>query len=144
MRLLFVVHTLLGPTGMVTSPLVETMLSAATRSNDPEAVALFRESFVEQHPVRLRNAVVSVSLRREDLTALLPGINVPTLMITGAQHTGWTPAQNEAAASLMPAARAAVVADAAYLVPLERPAAVVALIQSFWAALGTESAEVQR
>ena len=68
-----------------------------TRASDPEAVALVRSSFVEADPGRLRNAVVSISLHREDLAALLPGITVPTLMITGEHHSGWTPAQGAAA-----------------------------------------------
>jgi hypothetical protein len=69
----------------------------------------------------LRNAVISISLRREDLTGVLPEIATPTLMVTGSDHDGFTPAQAEAAARLMPAGRAAVVPEAAYLVPLEEP-----------------------
>ena len=58
---------------------------------------------------------------REDLAALMPDITVPTLMITGEQHSGWTPAQAAAAITTMRDGRAAVVPDAAYLVPLEQP-----------------------
>ena len=53
-------------------------------------------------------------------------------MITGADHTGFTPAQAEAAAHLMRDARAATVPDAAYLVPLEAPTSTAALIDEFW------------
>lgn len=119
--------------------MVETLLSASTRQSDPEAVALVRRSFVEADPRRLRNAVVSISLRREDLAALLPDINVPTLMITGEQHSGWTPAQAAAVITTMPAGRTAAVADAAYLVPLEQPDAVVAQLRDFWASAPAEA-----
>lgn len=132
-RFLLLVHRLVGPTGFLVDAVVETLLSAPTRANDPEAVELVRSSFVGAEPHRLRNAVVSISLQREDLAALLPGITVPVLMITGEQHSGWTPTQSAAAVATMPNARAAVVPDAAYLVPLEQPDAVVELIRDFWA-----------
>ncbi len=132
-RMLLLVHRLTGPTGLLVDAVVETVLSAPTRASDPQAVALIRSTFVEADPARLRNAVVCISLHREDLAALLPRITVPTLMITGEQHSGWTPAQNAAAVATMPDGRAAGVADAAYLVPLEQPDAVVGLLRDFWA-----------
>lgn len=143
-RVLLLVHQLLGPTNFIVDAVVETLLSPSTRASDPEAVALVRRSFVEADPVRLRNAVVSISLHREDLAALLPGITVPTLMITGDQHSGWTPAQGAAAITTMPDGRAAHVADAAYLVPLEQPDAVVRLIRDFWTAARAEAPGDQR
>jgi pimeloyl-ACP methyl ester carboxylesterase len=81
----------------------------------------------------LRNAVISISLGREDLTGLLPEIATPTLMVTGSDHVGFTPAQAEAAAHRMRNGRAAVAPDAAYLVPLEAPTTTSALIREFWA-----------
>jgi pimeloyl-ACP methyl ester carboxylesterase len=132
-RFLLLVHRLLGPAGFIVDAVVETLLSPKTRASDPEAVALVRRSFVEADPGMLRNAVVSISLHREDLGALLADIAVPTLMITGEQHSGWTPAQAAAAITQMPAGRVAVVADAAYLVPLEQPDAVARLVRDFWA-----------
>lgn len=143
-RFLLLVHRLMGPTGFLVDAVVETLLSSPTRQSDPEAVALVRRSFVEADPRRLRNAVVSISLRRDALEALLPGITIPTLMITGEQHSGWTPAQAAAVISTMPYGRAAVVADAAYLVPLEQPVAVVALVRDFWASAFANTPGVQR
>lgn len=143
-RFLLLVHRLWGPTGLLVDAVVETLLSAPSRASDPDAVALVRRSFVEADPARLRNAVVSISLHRDDLAALLPDITVPTLMITGEQHSGWTPAQAAAAITTMPDARAAVVADAAYLVPLEQPQAVVGLVRDFWASALKEAKDGQR
>ena len=88
---------------------------------------------MQADPRRLRNAVVSISLGREDLATLLPRVTVPTLMITGEEHSGWTPAQAGAAVTALPHGRVAVVPDAAYLVPLEQPVATVALVRGFWA-----------
>jgi pimeloyl-ACP methyl ester carboxylesterase len=143
-RLLLLVHRLVGPTGFLVDAVVETLLSPSTRESDQWAVALVRRSFVEADPRRLRNAVASISLHREDLAALLPGITVPTLMITGEKHSGWTPAQAAATVATMPSGRAAVVADAAYLVPLEQPGAVVALVRDFWASAHAEPPAGQR
>ena len=143
-RLLLLVHRLLGPTNFMVDAVVDTLLAAPTRANDPEAVALVRRSFVEADPGRLRNAVASISLHREDLDGLLPGITVPTLMITGEQHRGWTPAQGAAAITTMLDGHVAVVADAAYLVPLEQPAAVVGLVRDFWASARAEAPRGQR
>lgn len=143
-RFLLLVHRLLGPTGFLADAVVDTLLSARTRASDPEAVAIVRSSFVGADRGRLRNAVASISLHREDLAALLPGITVPTLMITGEQHSGWTPAQSAAAVATMPDGRAAVVADAAYLAPLEQPEAVLDLIRAFWTSALAETPGGQR
>jgi len=143
-RFLLLVHRLMGPTGFLIDAVVKTLLSARTRASDPEAVELVRSSLVGADPGRLRNSVASISLHREDLAALLPGITVPTLMITGEQHGGWTPAQSAAAIATMPDGRAAAVADAAYLVPLEQPEALLGLIRAFWASALAETAGGQR
>jgi pimeloyl-ACP methyl ester carboxylesterase len=144
MRMLLLANRLLGPQDFIVDGVVETMLAPATRASDAEAVALVRGSVVEADRRRLGNAVVSISLHREDLTALLHSIAVPTLMITGAQHGGWTPAQAATAVTRMPDARVAVVPDAAYLVPLEQPEAVVELVRDFWDSAVTETPGAQR
>ena len=118
---LLVVHGVLGPIELVLSGVTEVLLSAHTRAHDPEAVELVRDSLRHANRRMLRNAVMSISLRREDLTDLLPEISAPTLLITGSDHSGFTPAQAEAAAHLIRNGRTAVVPDAAYLVPLEAP-----------------------
>lgn len=140
MRLLLGAHRLLGPAGFIADGVVETMLSPATRAGDPEAVALVRRTFVEADRRSLRNAVVSISLRRENLIELLPGVSVPTLVVTGEQHSGFTSAQATSAAAALPRGQVAVVPDAAYLVPLEQPEAVVGLVRDFWASTTKQQA----
>jgi pimeloyl-ACP methyl ester carboxylesterase len=135
MRTLLVAHRALGPAGFILDGVVETMLAPATRARDPEAVALLRGSVAGADPRMLRNAVVSISLHRVDISALLADVAVPTLMITGEQHSGFTPPQAEEAASRLRDGRLAVVPDAAYLVPLEQPDRVVELVQEFWHSL---------
>lgn len=130
---LLVAHGALGPVELVLSGVTQVLLSAHTRANDPEAVALVRDCLAHADRRMLRSAVVSVSLRREALTGLLPKISAPTLVVTGADHSGFTPSQAEAAAGLIPNARSTVVPDAAYLVPLEAPTATSRLVLDHWA-----------
>lgn len=137
---LLILYGLLGPIELVLSGVTEALLSAHTRRHDPEAVALVRGGLQQADRRMLRNAVNSISLGREDLTDLLPQIAAPTLMITGSEHAGFTPAQAEAAAALTPNGQAAVVPDAAYLVPLEAPRSTARLIGDFWARCEAELA----
>ena len=130
---LLVVHAALGPIELVLSGVTEVLLSAHTRAHDPEAVELVRDSLRHANRRMLRNAVISISLRREDLTDVLYEVAAPTLLVTGSDHSGFTPAQAKAAAQLIRNGRAAVVPDTAYLVPLEAPATTSALIREFWA-----------
>ncbi len=129
---LLVVHAVLGPIEPVLSGVSEVLLSVHTREHDPEAVELVRDSLRHANRRMLRNAVISISLRREDLTDLLPAITTPTLLVTGSDHHGFTPPQAEAAARLIRNGRTAVVPDAAYLVPLEAPTTTSRLIREFW------------
>jgi pimeloyl-ACP methyl ester carboxylesterase len=130
---LLIAHGVLGPVELVLSGVTEVLLSAHTRSNNPDTVAFVRDCLRRADRRMLRNAVVSISLRREAMTDLLPQIAAPALVVTGADHTGFTPSQAEAAASLFPNARSTVVPDAAYLVPLEAPTATSRLILDHWA-----------
>lgn len=130
---LLALHGVLGAIELVLSGVTDVLLSSHTRANDPEAVDLVRDSLKHANRRMLRNAVMSISLGREDLTSLLPHITTPTLIVTGREHTGFTPAQAQAAAGLIPNGRAAIVTDAAYLVPLEAPTATSTLIREFWA-----------
>lgn len=139
---LLIVHGLIGPIELVLSGVTDVLLSSHTRSNDPYAVDLVRDSLRQANRRMLRNAVRSISLGREDLTDLLPRIAVPTLLVTGSDHAGFTPAQAQSAARLIPNARAVVVADAAYLVPLEAPEHSADLIRTFWADRATGRGDV--
>jgi pimeloyl-ACP methyl ester carboxylesterase len=125
-----------GPSPWVVDGTTKVLLSARTRAADPEAVELVRDCLVRADPRMLRNAIASVSLRRTDLSDSLRRLTQPTLIVTGADHHGFTPEQARAAAGLLPHGQAAVVPDAAYLVPLEAPDACARLVGEFWAAQG--------
>lgn len=131
---LLLAYRIFGPAGFIQEGVSKVLLSAQTREDNRGAVDLVKSCLANADRTMLRNAVVSVSLHREDLASLLPAIAVPTLFITGADHSGWTPQQALEASQLLPNGSCAVVADAAYLVPLEAPEDTVRLIRQFWAA----------
>lgn len=133
-RFLLLAYRLAGPVGFIQDGVAKVLLSAGTRAHDPAAVSMVKGCLVDADRAALANAIVSISLRRRDLTGFLPKISAPTLFITGADHTGWTPRQAAATARLLPQGSSAVVAGAAYLAPLEVPAEIVRLVRQFWAA----------
>ncbi len=135
--LLLVTHRLFGPCRAVVDGTTKVLLSAHTRATDPDAVALVHGCLHEADRPMMRNAVVSMSLHRSDLTEQLRQITRPSLFVTGAEHHGFSPAEARAAASLVRHGQVAVVDDAAYLVPLEAPAESTRLVLEFWAGLDT-------
>ncbi|MCC7018769.1 MAG: alpha/beta fold hydrolase [Ardenticatenales bacterium] len=126
-------YRLVGPVGSLTTAVVEALLSESTRAHDAAATGLVRECFTGSDRARMANAVVSISLRREDLTPLLGSVHAPTLFLTGSAHPDWSPEQARAAAARLPQGSSAVVDDAAYLLPLEAPTAFNRLVRQFWA-----------
>lgn len=71
--------------------------------NDPGAVSMVKECVAQADRAALRNAVISISLRRQDLTPVLPQVRIPTFFLTGTEHSGWTPDQARVACQLLPA-----------------------------------------
>jgi pimeloyl-ACP methyl ester carboxylesterase len=124
------VYRLFGPRRFLVDSVINVLLSERTRSNDPDAVALTRDSFVKAGG--LANAVSSISLRRPDLTPLLPKLTVPTLFITGTEHVDWSPDQARAASELLPDGSVGVLEGSAYLGPLETPEEFTRLVRKHW------------
>lgn len=135
-RLLLAVYRLLGPVGLIRNAVAEALLSPATHARNPQAADYVRTQIGGADRRRLRNAVVSISLGREDLTGQLPALRVPTLFVTGADHTGFTPEQARESISLVRGGQLATVPDAAYLAPLEQPEETARVVRTFWAATG--------
>jgi pimeloyl-ACP methyl ester carboxylesterase len=135
-RALLALHRLQGPSRFLTDSVTDAMLSTRTRTQDPTAVELVRNCFIDADPAGLRNAVVSISVHRRDLTPLLPSIRIPTLFVTGDEHPEWPPELAETASRLLPQGSTSVLRGAAYLGPLETPEQFTALVREFWAAQG--------
>lgn len=130
---LLALYRLFGPTRFLRDSITEALLSERTRSQDPAAVDLVQDCFTNADPAGLRNAVVSISLRRRDLHHLLPSIEVPTLFVTGSDHRDWTPELARNASRSLPRGSASVLVGAAYLGPLETPREFSSMVRNFWA-----------
>ena len=136
-RLLFQVllaaYRVVGMVGYLSSGICGALLSAKTRSNDPEAVTLVLDGLQSIPRRGLANAMLSISLGRPDLTQRLVSIRCPTLLVTGSDHAEWTGDQAEAKSRLLVRGSAAVVPDTAYLIPLEAPEATIEHVRDLWA-----------
>jgi pimeloyl-ACP methyl ester carboxylesterase len=132
--LLLVLHRVMGPSRFLQKAVTDVLLSTRTRTHDHDAVALVGTTFADADPAAMRNAVVSISLRRPDLSDLLPRVEIPTLFVTSPEHQEWPPERARAAAALLPRGSVEVVPDAAYLTPLETPAELATLLRRHWAA----------
>jgi pimeloyl-ACP methyl ester carboxylesterase len=123
-----------GPVSFIATGIRDVLLSPTTRAGDPEAGALVLDCLRGMNRAGLVNAVVSISLRRPDLTSRLGQIRCPTLFVTGSDHTGWTPEQARAASRMLADGATEVIPNVAYLIPLEAPDRTVQLISDFWSA----------
>jgi len=122
----------LGPAPFLRRGVVKALMSPRTRRRDAEAVALIEDQLSAAARRPLVNAMISVMLRRRDLASRLPSIASPTLLVTGSAHATWTPQRAEAASRLLTHGQVAVVADTAYLIPLEDPATTIRLLTQLW------------
>ena len=83
--LLLLLDRLLGPVRFIQNGVVDTMLSPRTRAEDPAAVRMVRDCLVHADRAKLGNAVVSIWLRRPDLSRFLSRVSAPTLFLVGRQ-----------------------------------------------------------
>ena len=119
------------------APLVETMLprvlGETTRRQRPDLVENVRRVMLAADPRAIAAATRGMA-ERPDMTASLPQIGCPTLVVVGGEDVVSPPAEMRGIAEAIPAARFVEIPAAGHLSPLEKPAAVNAAIE-FLAAL---------
>lgn len=131
-RSLLAVYRVVGMRDFLSTGICDALLSPATRSKDPEAVALVLDCLRSMERRALANAMVSISLKRPDLTPRLAAIRCPTVFVTGSDHPEWTPEQADAKRRLLACGSAAIVPETAYLTPLEAPSETARIIRDLW------------
>ena len=131
-RVLLAVYRVVGMRGFLSSAIVDALLSPRTREDDPEAVALVLDGLRTMERRALANAMVSISIRRPDLTPRLAAVRCPTVFVTGSDHPEWTPEQAEMKSRLLATGSVAVVPDTAYLTPLEAPEETIRILRKIW------------
>lgn len=125
-------YRLLGP-GPFSGSLVEVLAGRDAVRSAPEAAAAVRDAFLRGNRRGKYWAMRSVMLRRPDLRPLLPGLEVPTLMLVGRDDPMNDPREAERAARSVPAGRFAEVTGAGHVAPLViAPGEVTQHILAFW------------
>ncbi len=135
-RALLAVYRVVGMVGVISGGIIDTLVSPKTRSTDPEAVALVFDSLRTMQRRALADAMVSISLRRPDLTPRLASIRCPTVFVTGSDHPEWSGDQAAASSQRLVNGSSAVVPHTAYLTPLEAPLETVRIVRDLWRGTG--------
>lgn len=131
-RSLLAVYRVVGMRGFLSSLIVDALLSPRTRADDPEAAALVLDGLRTMDRRALANAMVSISIQRQDLTPRLAAIRCPTVFVTGSDLPDWVPDVAAAKSQLLANGSVAVIPDTAYLTPLEAPSEVVRIVRDLW------------
>jgi pimeloyl-ACP methyl ester carboxylesterase len=107
------------------APVVEAMLpklvAPFTRTNNATVVARLGEQMAKTTPRGIAGTLRGMAIR-PDRTAFLPKINVPTLVIAGADDALIPIDESRAMANAIPGAQLVEVPEAGHLAPLEQPA----------------------
>ena len=121
-------------TAAVTGPMVEKLFAATTLHERPELVESVKRVMFATAPDTVAAAQRGMA-DRADATSLLPTIEVPALVIGGADDPISPPKEMRLFAAAMPCARFVEIAGAGHLAPLERPEPVNRVIADFLFAL---------
>lgn len=132
-RMLAGSYRLFGPRGVVAQGVADALVAKGSRKSDPEARRVVLDGFARAGRVGMHRSMHAQMLRRPDIGALLPSIAAPALLIAGDGDPLWSPQANEQAARRLPHGASASIEGAHRLPPLERPEAVAAQLEQFWA-----------
>jgi pimeloyl-ACP methyl ester carboxylesterase len=126
-------YRIAGPIGFLRKPLFDALLGAEAIAAQPGLTARLVSSFRSADRSAMYRAILSVSLRRPDLTNLLPDVTAPTLMAACQDDPGWNYDQATAAVAKMPNGRALKVRGTGHVAPiLLEPDLLVSRITELW------------
>jgi pimeloyl-ACP methyl ester carboxylesterase len=120
--------------GFVPEVMLPRLLGETSRRERPEVVERVTETILDQDPRGIAAAQRGMA-ERPDSTASLAGIDVPTLVIAGAEDELSGPAEARTVAAAVRDARLVQVPGAGHLVNLEQPEAVNDALLDFLAPL---------
>lgn len=108
------------------------LIGKATAERAPEVVDALRQMILSAPPEGVAAALRGMA-QRPDVTADLPNIRTPALVIVGAEDAISPPAEMRAIAAALPDAEFVEVAGTGHMAPLEDPATVNAALLKFLA-----------
>ena len=109
---------------------VRGLLAESTWTGRPALVELVRKMVAAAPTPTIVRSLRAIA-DRPDLTPVLPGIRVPTLVVWGAADSLIPPARTEALVTTIPGARGVGMPNAGHLSPLETPEAFNAALARF-------------
>jgi pimeloyl-ACP methyl ester carboxylesterase len=110
--------------------LLAKLFAPATYREQPQIVEATRQVILQTPPAGIAAALAGMA-QRPDMTAQLPQLDVPALLVCG-DHDGISPPDEmRHIAAQMPQARFVQIAAAGHMAPLEQPEAVNAAIREF-------------
>ena len=118
----------------VAERMVPRLLGRSSQQTQPQVVEQVR-GMIARTPVPGIVGALAAMRDRPDSTHLLPTIDVPTLVVVGAEDEMTPPSAARAMASAIPAAALTTIAGAGHLSPLEAPTAVTRVLAEFLEAL---------
>ena len=118
----------------VAAAMMPNLFSAASNENRQHTVELTRQCLLATSPQGIAAASLGMA-ERPDVTADLPSIETPTLLIVGEEDRISTVDEMRGIADAMPNSEFFVVPEAGHMSPLENPEAVNAAIRKFAARL---------
>jgi pimeloyl-ACP methyl ester carboxylesterase len=126
-------YRIAGPIGFLRKSLFEALFGADAIAAQPGLADRLVESFRSADRTGMSQAILSVSVRRPDLTHLLPDVEAPTLMAACQDDPGWNYDQATAAVAKMPNGRALKVRGTGHVAPmLLEPDLLVREITALW------------
>ena len=123
-----------GPVGPIGRAIMVDQLSAESAA-EPQTVGSLLDALLLAGRFATARSVTRFDVRRPDLTALLPAVTAPLLLVAGDASSPWPAERAEAAAALAPFARVEVVPSARTQIALDRPEAFSAAVRRFWTGL---------
>jgi 3-oxoadipate enol-lactonase len=120
----------------VADDMIPLLLGRSTAEGRPDIVGRVRAMIEANSPEAIAAAQRGMA-ERQDSTAILAGINFPTLILVGAEDTLTPVAEAEAMRTRIPGARMRVIEGAGHLSNLEQPAQFNSIMREF---VGTMSA----
>lgn len=109
-----------GDVRPVVDAMLPRLLSAKTKTERPDVVARVRSMMEKTAPRGVIGALRGMAAR-PDRTAVLSRINVPTLVISGADDVISPPAVGESLSGAIPGARRVLINGAGHAAPIEQP-----------------------
>jgi pimeloyl-ACP methyl ester carboxylesterase len=116
--------------GFLAEPMVEKLFAAETRERRPELVEATRQVMLAASPRGVAAALRGMAAR-PDVSAWLPEIDLPTLVICGREDAITSVEEMRSMAERLPQARFVEIAGAGHMAPLEQPQAVNQAIREF-------------